>query len=144
MYIFSFFDNFLFVNIFILLLDFAKKYYFSQICNFLQILKVEHKSFQMMYHLSYLDIKYGILSGGGSNCPPPQRILVFNHPSSDRVKFTAQVLDQQCWYCYFKTCTLYCVKFRSLILYAWSRYPMWVLFIENKCWDIEYELNESV
>jgi len=26
----------------------------------LQILKVEHKSFPMMYHLSYLDIKHGI------------------------------------------------------------------------------------
>ena len=32
---------------------------------FLQILKVDHKSFPMMYHLSYLDIKH-VMQGGGS------------------------------------------------------------------------------
>ena len=29
---------------------------------FLQILKVEHKTFPMMYHLLYLDIKNGVVS----------------------------------------------------------------------------------
>ena len=57
--IFDHFGNF-FANIFTIILDFAKKKYFLQICNFLQILKVEHKSIPMMYHLSYLDIKHGI------------------------------------------------------------------------------------
>ena len=51
----------------------------------MQILKVEHKSFLMMYHLSYLDIKHGILRGGGQ-IDPPQHILVFKYPSRDRVK----------------------------------------------------------
>ena len=37
---------------------------------FLQILKVVHKSFPMMYQLSYLDIKHGI-QRGGANWPPP-------------------------------------------------------------------------
>ena len=38
-----------------------KKFNFCKFANFLQILKVEHKSFPMiMYHLSYLDIKHGI------------------------------------------------------------------------------------
>jgi len=35
---------------------FGKKNQFLQISDFLQILKVEHKSFPMMYHLSYFDI----------------------------------------------------------------------------------------
>ena len=34
------------------------------------ILKVEHKSFLMMYHLSYLDIKHGIQRGGVNLTPP--------------------------------------------------------------------------
>jgi len=38
---------------------------------FLQILKVEHKSFSMMYHLSYLDIKHGFRGGGVNLTPPP-------------------------------------------------------------------------
>ena len=70
---------------FTILLDFAKKIQFLQICNFLQILKVEHKSFPMMYLLSYLNIKHGI-QRGGVNLTPPQRILVFKYPSRDRVK----------------------------------------------------------
>ena len=37
-----------------------KKFTFCKFAHFLQILKVEHKSFLMMYHLSYLDIKHGI------------------------------------------------------------------------------------
>ena len=37
-----------------------KKFSFCKFAIFLQILKVEHKSFPMMYHLSYLDIKHGI------------------------------------------------------------------------------------
>ena len=36
------------------------KFNFCKFANFLQILKVEHKSFPMMYHLSYLDIKHKI------------------------------------------------------------------------------------
>ena len=40
------------------------KFQFLQICNFfLQILKEKHKSFPMMYHLFYLDIKHRILRG---------------------------------------------------------------------------------
>ena len=45
-----------------------------------QILKVENKSFQMMYHLSYLDIKHEIyLEGeeGYNKLTPPPRVLIF-------------------------------------------------------------------
>ena len=34
---------------------------FCKFANFLKILKVEHKSFPMMYHLPYLNIKHGII-----------------------------------------------------------------------------------
>ena len=46
---------------------------------FCQILKVERKSFLMMYHLSYLDIKHGIkFSGGeGGKIDPPPNISWF-------------------------------------------------------------------
>ena len=37
-----------------------KKFDFCKFAILLQILKVEHKSFPMMYNLSYLDIKHGI------------------------------------------------------------------------------------
>ena len=56
--------------------DFAKKNFIQQ------ILKVEHKSFPMMYHLSNLYIKHGIQRGTRT----PQRILVFNYLNRDRVK----------------------------------------------------------
>ena len=56
-----------------------KKSIFANLQIFLQILKVEHKSFPMLHQLSYLDFKHGILT------PPPQRILVFKYPSRDRV-----------------------------------------------------------
>ena len=58
-----------------------KNFNFCKFAIFLQILKVEHKSFPMMYHLSYLDIKHRIQRGGG------QRILVFKYLSRDRVKY---------------------------------------------------------
>ena len=61
MYNFSFFRQFVFANIFTIKVDFAiKNSIFSNLQFFLQILKVEHKSFLMMDHLSYLDIKHGI------------------------------------------------------------------------------------
>jgi len=55
---------------------FCKK---NLICKFfLQILKkVKHKSFPMMYHLLYLDIKHVIL-GGGSNWPLPHSTTWFS------------------------------------------------------------------
>jgi len=49
-----------------LLLDFAKKSIFENQLIFFQIRKVEHTSFPVMYHLSYLEIKHGI-----SIAPPP-------------------------------------------------------------------------
>ena len=59
-----FLDKFFFANIFTKKLDFAiKKSIFANLQIFLQILKVEHKSFLMMYHLSYFDIKHGIYRG---------------------------------------------------------------------------------
>ena len=36
---------------------------FANLQFFLQILKVEYKSFPMMYHLSFVDIKHGIYPG---------------------------------------------------------------------------------
>ena len=61
MYNLLFFGKFLFANIFTIKLDFAKKSsIFANLQIFLQIIKVEHKSFPVMYHLSYLDIKQGI------------------------------------------------------------------------------------
>ena len=62
-----------------------KKFNFCKFEIFLQILKVEHKSFLMMYHLSYLDIKHGIQRWGSVKLTPPH-ILVFQYPSNDRVK----------------------------------------------------------
>ena len=53
---------------------------FANLQFFLQILKAEHKSFPMMYHLSYWDIQTWDLEGGGSFD------LVFKYPSRDRVK----------------------------------------------------------
>jgi len=47
-----------------------KKFNFCKFAIFLQILKVEHNSFPMMYHLSYLDIKHGIKRGGVKLTPP--------------------------------------------------------------------------
>ena len=61
-----------------------KKLIFSSFANFLQILKVEHKAYPMMYRLSYLDIM-GFRRGWGVNLTPPQRILVFKYPSRNRV-----------------------------------------------------------
>ena len=46
-----------------------KKNQSLQICNFLQILKEEHKSFPMMYHMSWTS-NMGFREGGGLNCPP--------------------------------------------------------------------------
>ena len=43
-----------------------KKFNFCKFVFFLQILKVEHKSFLMMYHLSYLDMGFR-----GQITPPP-------------------------------------------------------------------------
>ena len=61
MYNLSFFGQIFFANIFTVKLDFAiKNAIFANLQFFLQILKVEHKSFLMMHHLSYLDIKHGI------------------------------------------------------------------------------------
>ena len=56
--IFHFLDKFVFANILTIYLDFAINSIFANLQIFLQILKVEHKSFPMMYHLSYLDIKH--------------------------------------------------------------------------------------
>ena len=84
MYNFSFLGKKFFCKHFHYITGFCdKKFKFA---NFLQILKVEHKSFPMMYHLSYLDIKHGIKRGGGQ-IDPPQHILVFKYPSRDRVNF---------------------------------------------------------
>ena len=59
--IFHFLDNYFFCTHFYYITGFCdKKFNVCKFANFLQILKVEHKSFLMMYHLSYLDIKHGI------------------------------------------------------------------------------------
>ena len=59
-----------------------KKFNFCKLAIFLQILKVEHKSFLMMYHLSYLEINtWGF--------------LVFKYPSRDRVKQAKKVKIHQ-------------------------------------------------
>ena len=62
-------------------LDFAKKNsIFANLQIILQILKVEHKSFPMMYYLSYLDIKHGIKRGGVQIPLPPLAYLGFQVP----------------------------------------------------------------
>ena len=59
--IYHFLDNFFLQTFLLFNWILQKKIQFLQIRNFfLQILKVEHKSFLMMYHLSYLDIKHWI------------------------------------------------------------------------------------
>ena len=81
MYNFSFFGKFYCITGFC-----DKNSIFANLQIFLQILNVNHKSFLMMYHLSYLDIKHGITKGGQIDPSPPQLILVFKYPSRDRVK----------------------------------------------------------
>ena len=49
--------------------------------NFLQILIVKHKSFPMIYHLSYLNIKHGIYSGGSIWTPPPSVSWFWSTPA---------------------------------------------------------------
>ena len=53
-----------------------KNFNFCKFAIFLQILKVEDKSFPMMYHLSYLDIKHGIQRRG--QIDPPPRVSWFS------------------------------------------------------------------
>ena len=53
--IYHFFGHFYYITGFC-----QKKSIFANSQFFFQILKVEHNSFPMMYHLSYLDIKHGI------------------------------------------------------------------------------------
>ena len=61
MYNFSFFGQIFFCKHFYYIIGFCdKKFNFCKFAFFVPILKVEHKSFPMMYHLSYLDIKHGI------------------------------------------------------------------------------------
>ena len=57
-----------------------KKFNFFKFAIFLQILKVQHKSFPMMYHLSYLDIKHRIQRGGGVKLTPPPAYPGFQVP----------------------------------------------------------------
>ena len=90
--VFHFLTNF-FCKHFYYITGFCDKiFYFCKFANFLQSLKVEHKSFPMMYHLSYLDIKHGISRGGGVKLTP-QHILVFKYPSRDRVNIYPGVKD---------------------------------------------------
>ena len=78
--IYHFLDNFFLQTFLPYITGFCKKSkILANLQIFLQILKVEHKSFPMMYHLSYLDIKHG-------------RFLVFKYPSRDRVKRQSQVI----------------------------------------------------
>ena len=69
--IYHFLDNFFLQTFLLYNWILQKNSIFANSQFFLQILKVEHKSFPMMYYLSYLDIKHGIKRGGGSNSPPP-------------------------------------------------------------------------
>ena len=55
---------------------FEKKFNWYNIAFFWQILKEDHTSFPMMYHLLYLDIQTWDL----------ERVLVFKYPNRDRVK----------------------------------------------------------
>ena len=58
MYNFSFFGQIFFLQTFLRYNWILR--WFCKFANFLQILEVEHKSFPMMYHLSYFDIKHGM------------------------------------------------------------------------------------
>ena len=61
MYNLSFFGQIYFCKHFYYKTGFCdNKFNWCKFANFGQILKVEHKRFPMMYHLSYLDIKHGI------------------------------------------------------------------------------------
>ena len=105
MYNLSFFGQIIFRKHFYNITGFCdKKFNFCKFSIFfLQILKVKHKSFPVMYHLSYLDIKHGF-RGRVKLTPSPQHILVFKYPSRDRVnlkvylivhKFILQSIVQQ-------------------------------------------------
>ena len=105
MYILSFLD--IFLQTFLLHKWILQKN--SIFCNFafFHILKVEHKSFPMMYHLSYLDIKHGIQIDPISPAYP-----VFLEPSRDRVIVSLIILTLK----YFRFSLLMCIcLFRGVL-----------------------------
>ena len=95
--IYHFLDS-LFCKHFYSITRFCKKNKFLQICIFfLQILKVVHKSFPMMYQLSYLDIKHGIQRGGGKLTPPQLKFISFSSGTPPRTLVPAsQNYPQRC------------------------------------------------
>ena len=59
----------------------------------MQILKVEHKSFQWCIICHIWTSNMGFRGGGGGKLTPPQHILVFKYPSRDRVKKHFWLID---------------------------------------------------
>ena len=117
MYIFHFLDNFFWPTF--LLYNWILQKNLSIFANlqiFLQILKEEHKSFPMMYHLSYFDINMGFRGWGVKlTLPPPQRILVFKFPSRDRVNMLCCSCNMQG---YLTSCFLITCFFKSFAAVA--------------------------
>ena len=102
-----------FLQTFYFKLEFAKeRLIFANLQIFLLTLKVEHKSFPMMYNFSYLDIKQWVLEGKGEiDNPPPYRILVFKYTSRERVN--SRILLQQSGLQMY--CTLYLKAWKSFL-----------------------------
>ena len=88
MYILSFFGQFFFCKHFYFTTGVCKKINFCKFAKlFLPILKVEHKSFHMMYLLSYLDIKHAWDLDGGVKLTIPSVSWFSSTPAGIGLKF---------------------------------------------------------
>ena len=83
MYNLSFLDTFVLPTFLIYYRILQKKTQFLQICNFLQILKVEHKSF--FNDVSFVIFGHQQWDLGGGGKLTPQRFMVWKYPARIRV-----------------------------------------------------------
>jgi len=74
---------------------YKKNSIFANFQIFVQILKVEYKSFPMM----------GFRGGGVKLAPPPRRFLGFKYPSRDRLKFNFFLIPWAIQLVIIKICT---------------------------------------
>ena len=112
---------------------------------FLQILKVEFKSFRMMYHLSFLDIKHGIYSVFWFSSTPAGIGL------RDSISFLSDLLwmgqDFQFYNCTPNRCVWSsksdaCFSFRKPIVFICGFFTkLTCAFLRSEKWIIFTELN---
>ena len=89
------FWTFFFANFFPISPDLAKnKFFCCKFAKFLQILKVEHKSFPVSFVI-FLHKTWDL--EGGVKLTPPQRILIFKCPAGTGLKSFCTIHKQQSW-----------------------------------------------